>query len=209
MLKSEFDIISDGCDELKLIINPEQIEQLLMYKELLIKWNKTFSLTAITNEIDIINLHIMDGLTIVPEFSIANNILDVGSGMGIPAIILAIMYPDKKVYALDSNHKKAAFLLQVKIQLKLANLFVINKRVESYELFEGFSVITSRAFSDLKLFTNLTEHLLSENGFYLAMKSISGVEEARLVENDYVVDVISLKIPNIDANRFLIKLTKR
>lgn len=205
---SEFKLIEDGCIKLGLLITKAQVEQLILYKDMLIKWNKTFSLTAITSPIDIINLHILDGLSAAKYFSEATNILDVGSGMGVPAIILAILYPDKVVCAVDSNQKKAAFLLQVKIQLKLVNLQVICKRVEQLDISEGFSVITSRAFANLELFVNLTEHLLKANGIFLAMKSSLGIEEANQL-NGYNVDIISLDVPMLEANRYLIKLNKK
>ncbi|MDD3267195.1 MAG: 16S rRNA (guanine(527)-N(7))-methyltransferase RsmG [Burkholderiales bacterium] len=208
MSNSEFNLIQDGCAKIGLSISDIQIEQLVAYKDLLIKWNKTFSLTAITNSFDIINLHILDGLSAVKYFSEATNILDVGSGMGVPAIILAIMYPEKPISAIDSNQKKTAFLLQVKIQLKLSNLQVVCKRVENFQAIDKFSIITSRAFANLKLFVDLTEHLLKDNGIFLAMKSSLGVEEASQL-NDYNAQIISLEVPTFKANRYLIKLDRK
>lgn len=208
MSNSEFKIIQEGCIKIGLFISDSQINQLIEYKNLLIKWNKTFSLTAITNSIDVIHLHIMDGLSAVKYFSDACNILDVGSGMGVPAVILAIMYPDKQISAIDSNQKKTAFLLQVKIQLKLTNLTVVSKRVESFQVTDGFSIITSRAFANLQLFVNLTKHLLKPEGIFLAMKGSLGLEEVNQLD-DYSAEITSLDVPMLKANRYLIKLNKK
>lgn len=201
-----FSILRDGCQQLELDLSDLQLEHLLCYKDLLIKWNKVFSLTAITSPKQIVIQHLLDGLAAVKEFTGCNKILDVGSGMGVPAVILAIVFPSSQVVALDSNNKKTSFLLQVKIQLKLANLQIVNSRVEEY--IGSFDVITSRAFANMNLFVDLTEHLLSKDGVYLAMKSEQGVNELSTLIN-WSHQLIELQVPNLDAKRFLIKLSRK
>jgi 16S rRNA (guanine527-N7)-methyltransferase len=188
-----------------LQLSNEQINQLLRYKDLLIKWNKTFSLTAITKSEEIIVNHILDGLSIVNYFQDSKNICDVGSGMGVPAIILAIALPTINITALDSNHKKTSFLLQVKIELGLKNLTVVNSRVELFKPITKFDIITSRAFANMELFIELTQHLLITDGYYLAMKSQQGLSEVLHLTN-WQYENIELKVPYLSAHRFLIKL---
>jgi 16S rRNA (guanine527-N7)-methyltransferase len=200
-------LIKTGAHELDMSISDNQIVLLIKYINLLIKWNKVFSLTAITNPVEIAKFHILDALSGIKYFSLASNILDVGSGMGVPAVILAIIYPDKKISAIDSNAKKTSFLTQVKIELALHNLVVLNKRVEDMSVVEQYDIITSRAFADLNLFIKLTTHVLSENGYYLAFKGGKGIEEANLILN-WQVNVLKLNVPFLDAKRFLIKMEK-
>ncbi len=200
--------LTNGLSALDIKFNQEQIEQLIKYKNLLLKWNKAFSLTAIKNDNDVLTHHLLDGLSVVNYFNQVASILDVGSGMGVPGVILAIMCPNTNVVVIDSNSKKTAFLLQVKIELKLHNFQVINKRVEDYRPCKLFSVITSRAFANLKLFVNLTEHLLDVDGKYLAMKSELGLTEINQVDN-YTSNIITLVVPNLSAQRYLIEMKRK
>lgn len=204
----ELELLRAGVAELGLGCSKSQLEQLLRYKELLLKWNKVYSLTAITKSREMITHHLLDGLSIVNNFPSHGAILDVGSGMGVPGIILAIMRPEQAVVVIDSNTKKCAFLLQAKIELQLANLSVISKRVEDYKPEQKFQIITSRAFADLALFIQLTEHLLAGSGNYLAMKGEQGVLE--LVKlNNWLGQVIELSVPNLAAQRFLIRIARK
>ncbi len=204
----ELELLRDGVVKLDVECSELQLEKLLNYKELLVKWNKVYSLTAITKSREIIIQHLLDGLSVVNNFPLHGAILDVGSGMGVPGVILAIMRPGQNVVVIDSNTKKCAFLLQAKIELQLVNLTVISKRVEDYKPEHKFQVITSRAFADLTLFVQLTKHLLADNGFYLAMKGEQGVLE--LVKlNNWLGQVIELSVPNLVAQRFLIKMVRK
>lgn len=204
----ELELLRDGVVTLNVEYSELQLEKLLNYKELLVKWNKVYSLTAITKSREIIIQHLLDGLSVINNFPLHGSILDVGSGMGVPGVILAIMRPEQNVVVIDSNTKKCAFLLQVKIELQLVNLTVISKRVEDYKPEDKFQVITSRAFADLTLFVQLTEHLLADNGLYLAMKGEQGVLE--LVKlNNWLGQVIELSVPNLVAQRFLIKMVRK
>lgn len=199
------EMLAKGAEDLGINLTTEQVDQLIGYKNLLQKWNKVFSLTAIVDDCGIIKTHILDGLASAKYFADSHNVLDVGSGMGVPAVILAILFPELKVVALDSNSKKTAFLLQVKIELKLANLQVVTKRVEQYN--NQFDVITSRAFASMELFVQLTQHLLGENGKYLALKGEKAHNELESL-HDWNSEIIELCVPYLDAQRFLIKLER-
>lgn len=201
------ELLVDGITQLGLSVTENQLKQLITYKDILLRWNKVYSLTAITNPRELIIQHLLDGLSLVAHISAAARVLDVGSGMGVPGIILAIMLPTSKITVLDSNSKKSAFLQQVKIELGLSNLSVVCKRVELYTPDELFTVITSRAFADLALFIQLTEHLLAENGCYLAMKAERGLSEMKEIDG-FACRQIELNVPYLDAKRFLIEMKR-
>ena len=202
------DKLAAGLTQLGIGYSPQQFEQLLAYAQLLLKWNKVYSLTACRDLDTLIRLHLLDGLAAVPYFATSRNILDVGSGMGVPGVVLAIMLPSSQLTLIDSNSKKTAFLQQVKIELGLTNLTVISARVEDYRPFERFEVITSRAFADLALFTHLTAALLTDGGRYLALKSQAGKDELASLSY-YQGNIIKLVVPFLDAQRFLIELKLR
>lgn len=200
------DIIIDAINKLEVKVDENQLVALNNYAAMLIKWNKVYSLTAISSLRQIKILHLIDGLSLIPHLPDNGLVLDVGSGMGVPGIIIAIMKPDLQVTLIDSSSKKIAFLRQVKIELGLVNLEIINSRVEKYDL-QKFDIITSRAFADLSLFISLTEHLLNDSGYYLAMKSQQASNEVDKL-NNYSSDIINLQVPYLDAPRVLVKIRK-
>lgn len=202
-------LLANGCRQLNISVTDTQLDKLLDYRDLLLKWTKVYSLTAITHPHQIIIHHLLDGLSIVTYFSGVRTILDVGSGMGVPGVILAIMFPEINVTVVDSNSKKTAFLRQVKIELGLQNLVIETKRVEALESKDGFDIITSRAFADLSLFIDLTQHLLHKtNGCFLAMKSERGLNEVKSL-NSWQEEIIPISVPSLEAQRFLIKITPK
>lgn len=201
------ELLVDGITQLGLSVTDNQLRQLISYKDILLRWNKVYSLTAITNPRELIIQHLLDGLSIVNHIPGSSCVLDVGSGMGVPGIILAIMLPTSKITVLDSNSKKSAFLQQVKIELELSNLSVVCKRVELYIPDELFTIITSRAFADLALFVQLTEHLIADNGLYLAMKAERGLREMKEIDG-FACRQIELNVPYLDAKRFLIEMKR-
>lgn len=201
-------LLLEGVAQLNLSVNELQQNLLKKYSALLLKWNKVYNLTAIIEPLAVLKLHLLDGLSVIKYFTSAQNILDVGSGMGVPGIILAIMLPQSKIVLVDSNNKKTAFLRQVKIELNLANLDVHTSRIEEFVSVEKFSMITSRAFADLSLFIKLSEHLLKLDGQFLAMKSSYGIIESERL-NGWSSEAISLKVPFLDAQRFLIKMLRK
>ncbi len=202
------ELLVDGISQLGLSVTEKQLKQLVAYKDILLRWNKVYSLTAITNPRELIIQHLLDGLSLVAHIPANARVLDVGSGMGVPGIILAVMLPESNVTVLDSNSKKSAFLQQVKIELNLNNLSVVCKRVELYKPDQLFTSITSRAFADLALFIRLTEHLLADNGLYQAMKAERGLNEMKEIDG-FACRQTELNVPYLDAKRFLIEMKRR
>ena len=200
--------LEQGLVRLGLNLSPSSQQQLLDYAALLYKWNKTFSLTAMREQDKAVSHHLLDSLAVLP-FVNAVNLLDVGSGGGMPGIPLAIACPDLQVTLLDSNSKKTAFLLQAAIELKLPNISVHCGRVEQYHPVLGFAAITSRAFSELVDFVTLSEHLLAPDGCWLAMKGIWPHEEIARLPASVTVDAVHrLEVPGVEGERHLVVLKR-
>ena len=200
--------LAQGLAAMGLDLPVERREQLLAYLALLYKWNRTYSLTALREQDKAVSHHLLDSLSILP-FVPSGNLLDVGSGGGMPGIPLAIVRPELRVTLLDSNSKKTAFLQQTAIELGLPNISVHGGRVEQYHPTVGFAAITSRAFAELADFVGLSCHLLAPEGVWLAMKGVWPHEEiARLPGNIRVEAVHALPVPGVDAERHLIVMRR-
>lgn len=184
---------------------PESVrQQLLDYLALIQKWNKVHNLTAVRDPEEMVTLHLLDSLSVLPHIK-SGRLLDVGSGAGLPGIPLALCLPDLQVTVMDSSHKKASFMRQVKTELNISNLEVVCGRVEDYQPEQLFDIVISRAFSDLNQFVTLTRHLCKADGQWLAMKGVHPYDE--LAQLDIVpTQVVSLKVPGLQAQRHLVFL---
>ena len=204
--KKDRDLLIEGLQRMNLKLSDQVIDQLMAYLNLVEKWNRVYNLTAIRERDEMIKLHFLDSLSILNHVHV-KNILDVGSGAGFPGIVLAITKPELKVTAMDSVNKKTTFMQQVKSELSLTNLDVVNGRVEDYQPTTLFEAVTSRAFSNLKNMMSLTQHTLQKEGVWLAMKSKDVREELEAFEkNQYTL--IPLEVPFINAERYLVILKK-
>ena len=200
--------LARGLMAMNTCVSPEQQEKLLAYLDLLYKWNRVYSLTALKEDDQAVSHHLLDSLSILP-FVPTGNLLDVGSGGGTPGIPLAIARPELAVTLLDSNTKKAAFLRQAAIELGLNNIAVHSGRVEQYHPDTGFAAITSRAFAELADFVSLSKHLLAPGGRWLAMKGVRPEEEMARLPDDVGVDAAyPLTVPGIDGERHLVVLRR-
>ncbi len=178
--------------------------RLLAFRDLLLKWNKTYNLTALRDPQQALSHHLLDSLAILPHVG-PGPLLDVGSGGGLPGIPLAIARPDLVVSMVDTVQKKTTFLQQAAIELGLRNVTVHHARVE--EMVGQFAQITSRAFAELTSFVSLTRHLLAPGGRWLAMKGVRPDHEIAALPAGIVVDaIIPLTVPGLDAERHLIIL---
>ncbi|WP_434107852.1 16S rRNA (guanine(527)-N(7))-methyltransferase RsmG [Paraburkholderia caffeinilytica] len=206
-------LLAGGVRELGLDLSDAQLGKLLDYVALLSKWNAVYNLTAIRDPRQMLIQHILDSLSIVPHLATrgASSVLDVGSGGGLPGIVLAIVLPDWTVTVNDIVHKKTAFQAQAKAELGLANLSVVTGRVETLqpgaEVPAKFDVIVSRAFAELSDFVTLARHLVAEQGAIWAMKGVRPDGEIeRLPAGAHVEQIIRLNVPFLDAERHLIKV---
>ena len=200
----------DGIIGLKIRLDNDQVKKLMDYLTLLDKWNSTYNLTAVRDPQAMLTYHLLDSLAVVPFLSEVKNLLDVGSGGGLPGLVLAIVYPEMKVSMIDIVHKKTAFLNQVKIELGLDNVMVYTGRVEELEIDELFDGIISRAFASVNDFVSLSSHVLSDNGFFYAMKGLIPEDEISNLESGWTVKRIeALKVPGLDAQRHLLFIDKK
>ena len=168
MIKEQ-QVLCEGAGLMQISLSSKQIGQLLRYLSLILKWNRTYNLSAIRDPIESVKKHLLDSLSIIPYLK-PGRLLDVGSGAGLPGIVISIMLPEIEVSVLDSVGKKCRFMQVVKTELELENLTIINSRVESFEKNKYYNQITSRAFAGVCKTIQLTEHLLADNGIYLLMK---------------------------------------
>jgi 16S rRNA (guanine527-N7)-methyltransferase len=198
-------ILQQGIAAAALPISDQVQQKLLDYLALMQKWNKVHNLTAVRDADEMVTLHLLDSLVVLPHID-AKHLLDVGSGAGLPGIPLAICLPDLQVTVIDSNSKKVSFMRQAKAELGITNLEVLGGRVEDIAPARKFEIIISRAFSDLSLFISLTHHLLDAHGKWLAMKGVyPEAELADLLEKTGVTasKVEVLNVPGLDAQRHL------
>ena len=196
--------LQQGLKSMALEIAPDIQRKLLEYLALVHKWNKVHNLTAVRQPEDMVILHLLDSLSVLPHIH-AERLLDVGSGAGLPGIPLALCLPGLKVTVLDSSQKKASFMRQVKAELSIVNLEVVCGRVEEFRPDERYDVIISRAFSDLSLFTALTAHLCKPHGQWLAMKGVYPHDELAQV-NIRPEQVLPLTVAGLQAQRHLVFL---
>ena len=185
-----------------LSLSDTQTQQLLDYLALMMKWNKTYNLSAIRSTDEGIKKHLLDSLSVLEHIG-QGRLLDVGAGAGLPGVVISIMRPDLSVTVLDSVGKKCRFMQFVKTQLQLDNLQVVNDRVEQYQPQQCFEQITSRAFASIEKTLKLTQHLLCDNGSYLLMKGDHFEDE--LIEG-VRIEAQQISVPYVSDQRFLLSI---
>jgi 16S rRNA (guanine527-N7)-methyltransferase len=197
-----------GLDQLGLSLSDAQIAQLLDYLGLIGKWNQVYNLTAVREPAEMLRLHLLDCLAVVAPLRRQTGerpitLLDVGSGAGLPGIVIATCCPEVQVDCVDTVAKKAAFIQQAAATLKLSNLRGLHSRVEN--LGTSYAVVTSRAFAALADFVSLSSAVLAENGVWLAMKAKHPADElAALPPGVEMFHVEQLRVPGLDAERCIV-----
>jgi 16S rRNA (guanine527-N7)-methyltransferase len=201
--------LAAGIAELGLDVNPEVQEKLLAYLELMAKWNRVYNLTALRNPGEWVTHHLLDSLSVLPHIR-GPLVVDVGSGAGLPGLVLAMVRPDWQVVSVEAVDKKAAFQRQVAAELALTNARVEGRRVEDVVLEGGADTVMSRAFSSLADFVNLTRHLLKDGGQWAAMKGkLPEGEIAALPKDVRVRQVVELKVPRLNAERCVVLMNEK
>ena len=196
--------LADGLSALPLELNASVQHQLIDYLQLLVKWNRAYNLTAIRQPEQMVTRHLLDSLVIGPYLQ-GPRILDVGTGAGLPGIPLALAYPDLQFTLLDSNGKKIRFVTQAVAELGLANVDVIQSRIEAFQPECRFDTITARAFASIEELIGQTTRLLVDKGQYLIMKGVYPVAEVEAMPEGYQVDAVhQLEVPALDAERHLL-----
>ena len=193
-----------GLVALGIPATEQQKSALLGYLALLAKWNRVYNLTAVRDEAQMVSHHLLDSLAVLPHLP-CSRLLDVGSGGGLPGIVIAIMRPELQVVSVEAVDKKCSFQTQAKIELELKNFTVKHARIENVQDEYGFDGVISRAFSEINLFANCTQHLLATKGYLYAMKGVYPLDEIANLPEGFAVDrVIKLEVPELDAARHLV-----
>lgn len=195
-----------GLAALGLALPDERVERLLAYLVLLARWNAAYNLTAVRDLAEMVPRHLLDSLAILPWVR-GPGLLDVGTGAGLPGIPLVLAEPDLRVCLLDSSGKKTRFCRQVVMELGLANVEVVQARIEAYRPDEAPATITARAVADLPSLVRSVRHLLGPATTLLAMKgALPEAEIAGLAAAGLVVSAHRLGVPGIDGERHLIEI---
>ena len=183
---------------------PQIISKLLIYKELLIKWNNSFNLTSVKNT-EIVTHHFLDSLAVIP-FIKSSTLLDVGTGAGLPGIVIAIVNPDIKVSLIDKVGKKITFIKRIIAELEIKNIETYHDRVELLTSEEKYDGIISRAFSNMEVFIKSTKHLIKSQGVWYGMKSKKILDDEMININDpWTLE--KLDVPFLQAERYLVKVS--
>ncbi|AEG91135.1 16S rRNA (guanine(527)-N(7))-methyltransferase RsmG [Ramlibacter tataouinensis] len=205
--------LATGLAALGLALAPDQQARLLAYLDLIAKWNRVYNLTAVREPYEMLTHHLLDSLAVVQPLhrhtgGAAARVLDVGSGAGLPGVVLAICEPQMQVDCVDTVAKKAAFIQQVAASLGLANLRGLHDRVE--HLAGPYDVVCSRAFASLRDFVTWSAGALAEHGAWMALKGkYPEAEIAVLGQEVAVFHVEPLHVPGLEAERCLVWLKKQ
>ena len=201
--------IAEGAAAMGIVLAPETSERSAQYLRLIEKWNRVHNLTAVRETEQMVVLHLLDSLSVLPHVTGARTLLDVGTGAGLPGIPIALAAPAVEVTLLDSSHKKTSFLAQAKAELALANVVVECQRVEQWRPGRTFDVVVSRAFAELAEFVAQAQHLVAPGGRMLAMKGVYPFEEiARVPASHRVAEVKELRVHALEGKRHLVFLEK-
>jgi len=206
---SQAEILGAGIRALGIALPETAADQLLAYLALMSKWNRVYNLTAVRDEAEMVTHHLLDSLAVLPHLDNVARLADVGSGAGLPGLVLAIARPDLEVVSIEASQKKAAFQQQAKIDLGLGNVSVHCGRVEAMEPGAQFDAVISRAFSSLAEFVRLTDRLVGREGRLLAMKGVAPADEIAAVPPGWrAAAAHRLVVPGLDAQRHLIVLER-
>lgn len=205
-----FQDLKQGSQKLGLDLSEEALNLLLKYQDALVLWNKAYNLTAIRDPKEMLVKHLLDSLSILKDLP-KGRLLDIGTGGGMPGIIIALCQPERQCVLLDSNGKKIRFLKQFIADLKLTNVIAVQTRVENEDSIHDlgqFDVITSRAFASLTDFINASKPYMHQDSIIASMKGLVPHDEVEAFKNEFSCDIIALKVPRLDEQRHLLLLKR-
>lgn len=205
-----FKELKQGSQALGLELSDEALNLLLKYQDALVLWNKAYNLTAIRDPKEMLVKHLLDSLSILKDLP-PGRLLDIGTGGGMPGMIIALCQPERECVLLDSNGKKIRFLKQFIADLKLKNVIAVQTRVENAESIAElgkFDVITSRAFASLTDFINASVPFMHERSIIASMKGLIPSEEVDAFKAKFSCEIIALQVPRLDEQRHLLLLKR-
>lgn len=199
--------LRDGLDKLDVSYGDRAITKLVDFMHLLREWNQTHNLTAVDDLQEMLSIHVFDSASIKPYVKGAT-LLDVGSGAGLPGMVLAILSPALQVTSVEARNKKAQFQMFAANKLGLKNFTIENVRIEDYQPKEKFAMVTARAFASIEDFIEGSKHTIEKNGRWLAMKGQVPTEELKSLKKlNLKYDTFALKVPELDAQRNLVVIS--
>ncbi|MQW91152.1 16S rRNA (guanine(527)-N(7))-methyltransferase RsmG [Acinetobacter wanghuae] len=205
-----FNELKQGSQALGLQLSEEALNLLLKYQDALVLWNKAYNLTAIRDPKEMLVKHLLDSLSILKDLP-QGRLLDIGTGGGMPGMIIALCQPERECVLLDSNGKKIRFLKQFIADLKLKNVIAVQTRVENEDSINElgqFDVITSRAFASLTDFVDASKPYMHDSSIIASMKGLIPEEEVALLKAQFSCDIIELNVPRLDEQRHLLLLKR-
>ncbi len=197
--------LQQGLRDLGLDLTVPARQKLLNFLGLLERWNRTYNLTAVRDPEQMVPRHLLDSLTVLPYLQ-GPQVLDIGTGAGLPGIPLALARPDLEFTLLDSNAKKTRFATQAVHELGLQNVVVVQERVEKFHPEKKFDTLIARAFASIPDMLAASRHLCAPRGRFLVMKGVFPQEELAAVTDGYRAEVKALHIPGLDAARHVVIL---
>ena len=203
-----FQELKQGSQSLGLNLSDDALGLLLKYQDALVLWNKAYNLTAIRDPKEMLVKHLLDSLSILKDLP-AGRLLDVGTGGGMPGMIVALCQPERDCVLLDSNGKNIRLLKQFIADLKLKNVIAVQTRVENEDSIQDlgkFDVVTSRAFASLSDFVAAARPYMHDSTVIAAMKGLVPTEEAEQLKTEFSCQVIELRVPRLDEQRHLLLL---
>ena len=205
-------LIQQGGQSLAINLTAYQLDLLVSYIEHLVKWNKAYNLTAIHDPLEMIKLHLLDSLSIVTGLAElkGDRYLDVGTGAGLPGLILAIVWPQKVVHLIDTNGKKTRFLTHFKHLHQLENVEIFNQRCEKFSPVKKYDIVLSRAFASLTEMLEGCQKIVTSGGVFVAMKGTYPQTELDAMPTHYsLINCEILQVPGLDAKRHLLTVKKQ
>lgn len=205
-----FQALKHDSQQMGLSLSDEALSALLAYQDALLLWNKAYNLTAIRQPKEMLIKHLLDSLSILNHLP-EGRLLDIGTGGGMPGMIIALTQPTRECVLLDSNGKKIRFLKQLIADMKLKNVVAVQTRVENQEMIDSlgkFDVITSRAFASLTDFVAASTPYMHAESRIAAMKGLVPEDEVSALAPAWQCEVIELQVPQLDEQRHLLILEK-
>lgn len=205
-----FQELKQGSQALGLELSDEALNLLLKYQDALVLWNKAYNLTAIRDPKEMLVKHLLDSLSILKDLP-AGRLLDIGTGGGMPGMIIALCQPERDCVLLDSNGKKIRFLKQFIADLKLKNVVAVQTRVENEDSIRElgqFDVVTSRAFASLTDFVAASKPFMHEQSIIASMKGLIPADEIEPLKDEFSCEIIELEVPRLDEQRHLLLLKR-
>lgn len=202
-------ILNDGLSELGLSLSARVCGQLIDYVELLQQWNRAYNLTAVVDPEQMVVRHLLDSLAVNPLIQ-GKRFIDVGSGAGVPGLILAMARTDAEFVLLDGNGKKTRFLFQARTHLGLTNVTEVQQRAENHVDMSGFAGVLSRGLASLSEMLMCTDHLLAPGGYFYALKGKYPQSELSHLPKNYTVEAVTrLAVPRLQEERHLVTIGRK